>query len=145
MTSITVGAKIYAGQYGSTDRSARIKLGDTFFPNSPLGLSAKTTAGVDMGFDREPGGHAELHDDRGQVVLLPHRRARLRGRGRRRDWHEGEHLRLQPPRKESLIVLQFADASGKGSWIPDGWEIPTFLGSMAIVVIMVAVARWRRK
>ncbi len=55
MTSITVGAKIYAGQYGSTDRSARIKLGDTFFPNSPLGLSAKTTAGVDMGFDREPG------------------------------------------------------------------------------------------
>ncbi|MFE1996656.1 hypothetical protein [Streptomyces parvulus] len=42
-------------------------------------------------------------------------------------------------------MLQFADASGKGSWIPDGWEIPTFLGSMAIVVIMVAVARWRRK
>lgn len=48
-------------------------------------------------------------------------------------------------RKEPDIVLQFADASGKGAWIPDGWEIPIFLGSMAIVVIMVAVARWRRK
>ncbi|MET7441384.1 RHS repeat-associated core domain-containing protein, partial [Streptomyces sp. NPDC005568] len=34
----------------------RIKLGDTFFHNGPLGLSAKTTAGVDMGFNREPGG-----------------------------------------------------------------------------------------
>ncbi|WP_435807822.1 RHS repeat-associated core domain-containing protein [Streptomyces parvulus] len=56
MTSITVGAKTYAGQYGSTDQSERIKLGDTFFHNGPLGLSAKTTAGVDMGFNREPGG-----------------------------------------------------------------------------------------
>jgi RHS repeat-associated protein len=56
MTSITVGGKTYAGQYGSTDQSERIKLGDTFFHNGPLGLSAKTTAGVDMGFNREPGG-----------------------------------------------------------------------------------------
>ncbi|WP_406011206.1 DUF6531 domain-containing protein [Streptomyces sp. NBC_00637] len=56
MTSITVNSKAYAGQYGSTDQSERIKLGDTFFHNGPLGLSAKTTAGVDMGFNREPGG-----------------------------------------------------------------------------------------
>ncbi|MET9800298.1 RHS repeat-associated core domain-containing protein [Streptomyces sp. NPDC006368] len=56
LTSITVGGKTYAGQYGSTDQSERIKLGDTFFHNGPLGLSARTTAGVDMGFNREPGG-----------------------------------------------------------------------------------------
>ncbi|MCT7352983.1 DUF6531 domain-containing protein [Streptomyces sp. 15-116A] len=56
LTSLTVGGKTYAGQYGSTDQSERIKLGDTFFHNGPLGLSAKTTAGVDMGFNREPGG-----------------------------------------------------------------------------------------
>lgn len=56
LSSITVNNKTYAGQYGSTDQSERIKLGDTFFHNGPLGLSAKTTAGVDMGFNREPGG-----------------------------------------------------------------------------------------
>ncbi|WP_327187300.1 RHS repeat-associated core domain-containing protein [Streptomyces sp. NBC_01334] len=56
MTSITVNGKTYAGQYGSTDQSERIKLGDTFFHNGPLGLSAKSTGGVDMGFNREPGG-----------------------------------------------------------------------------------------
>ncbi|AYG78254.1 tRNA(Glu)-specific nuclease WapA [Streptomyces hundungensis] len=56
LASITVGGKAYAGQYGSTDQSERIRLGDTFFHNGPLGLSAKTTAGVDMGFNREPGG-----------------------------------------------------------------------------------------
>ncbi|MCK8681401.1 RHS repeat-associated core domain-containing protein [Streptomyces lichenis] len=56
MTSITVDSKTYAGQYASTDQSERIKLGDTFFHHGPLGLSAKTTAGVDMGFNREPGG-----------------------------------------------------------------------------------------
>ncbi|MFI9809443.1 RHS repeat-associated core domain-containing protein [Streptomyces sp. NPDC052301] len=56
MSSITVGGNTYAGQYGSTDQSERIKLGDTYFHNGPLGLSAKTTAGVDMGFNREPGG-----------------------------------------------------------------------------------------
>ncbi|MET9935130.1 MULTISPECIES: RHS repeat-associated core domain-containing protein [unclassified Streptomyces] len=56
LTSLTVGGKVYAGQYGSTDQSERIKLGDTFFHNGPLGLSAKTTAGVDTGFNREPGG-----------------------------------------------------------------------------------------
>ncbi|WP_455569845.1 RHS repeat-associated core domain-containing protein [Streptomyces roseus] len=56
LTSLTVGGKVYDGQYGSTDQSERIKLGDTFFHNGPLGLSAKTTAGVDMGFNREPGG-----------------------------------------------------------------------------------------
>ncbi|MFC0057299.1 RHS repeat-associated core domain-containing protein [Streptomyces actinomycinicus] len=56
LTSITAGGKAYAGQYGSTDQSERIKLGDTYFHNGPLGLSAKTTAGLDMGFNREPGG-----------------------------------------------------------------------------------------
>ncbi|MGW9498903.1 RHS repeat-associated core domain-containing protein [Streptomyces prasinus] len=56
MSSITVNGKTYAGQYGSTDQSERIKLGDTVFHNGPLGLAAKTTAGVDMGFNREPGG-----------------------------------------------------------------------------------------
>jgi hypothetical protein len=47
-----VGGKAYAGQYGSTDQSERIKLGDTAFHNGPLGLSAKTTTGVDMGFNQ---------------------------------------------------------------------------------------------
>lgn len=56
LTSLTVSGKVYDGQYGSTDQSERIKLGDTFFHNGPLGLSAKTTGGVDMGFNREPGG-----------------------------------------------------------------------------------------
>ncbi|WP_309051102.1 RHS repeat-associated core domain-containing protein [Streptomyces sp.] len=56
MTSVTVGGRTYAGQYGSTDQSERIKLGDTFFHNGPLGLSAKSTGGVDTGFNREPGG-----------------------------------------------------------------------------------------
>ncbi len=56
MTSITVNGKTYAGQYGSTDQSERVSLGDTFFHNGPLGLSAKSTGGVDMGFNREPGG-----------------------------------------------------------------------------------------
>ncbi|MGA5039825.1 RHS repeat-associated core domain-containing protein [Streptomyces capoamus] len=56
MSSLTVNGKSYAGQYGSTDQSERIRLGDTYFHNGPLGLSAKTTAGTDMGFNREPGG-----------------------------------------------------------------------------------------
>ncbi|WP_343235726.1 RHS repeat-associated core domain-containing protein [Streptomyces sp. SID10815] len=56
MSSITVNNKTYAGQYGSTDQSERVKLGDTLFHNGPLGLSAKTTGAVDMGFNREPGG-----------------------------------------------------------------------------------------
>ncbi len=56
MSSITVNGKTYNGQYGSTDQSERIRLGDTYYHNGPLGLSAKSTAGVDMGFNREPGG-----------------------------------------------------------------------------------------
>ncbi|MCS0601441.1 DUF6531 domain-containing protein [Streptomyces sp. LP11] len=56
LSSLTVNGKTYAGQYGSTDQSERIALGDTVFHNGPLGLSAKTTAGTDMGFNREPGG-----------------------------------------------------------------------------------------
>ncbi|OQQ13671.1 Wall-associated protein [Streptomyces sp. M41(2017)] len=56
MSAITVNGKTYAGKYGSTDQSERLQLGDTVFHNGPLGLSAKTTAGADMGFNREPGG-----------------------------------------------------------------------------------------
>ncbi len=56
LTSLTVAGKTYAGQYGSTDQSERIKLGDTYFHNGPLGLSATSTVGVDTGFNREPGG-----------------------------------------------------------------------------------------
>ncbi|NYV73291.1 hypothetical protein HW445_02925 [Streptomyces sp. UH6] len=55
-TSLTVDGTTCSGQYGSTDRSERIRLGDTFFRNGPPGLSAKTTGGVDMSFNREPGG-----------------------------------------------------------------------------------------
>ncbi|WP_008406600.1 RHS repeat-associated core domain-containing protein [Streptomyces sp. SM8] len=80
-TSLTVGGKTYAGQYGSTDQSERIKLGDTFFHHGPLGLSAASTAGVDTGFNREPGGtlnsmtrggksHYYLTDALGSVVAL---------------------------------------------------------------------------
>ncbi|MEV0123230.1 RHS repeat-associated core domain-containing protein [Streptomyces sp. NPDC050703] len=56
LTSLTVGGTTYAGQYGSTDQSERIKLGDTYFHNGPLGLSATSIAGKDTGFNREPGG-----------------------------------------------------------------------------------------
>ncbi|WLQ45218.1 RHS repeat-associated core domain-containing protein [Streptomyces laculatispora] len=56
MTSVTVAGKTYAGQYGSTDQSERIKLGDTFFHNGPIGLAGTSTAGIDTGFNREPEG-----------------------------------------------------------------------------------------
>ncbi|MGW1115452.1 RHS repeat-associated core domain-containing protein [Streptomyces albidoflavus] len=68
-TSLTVGGKTYAGQYGSTDQSERIKLGDTFFHNGPLGLSAKSTGGVDMGFNREPGGTLNSMTTGGKVYF----------------------------------------------------------------------------
>jgi hypothetical protein len=32
---LTVGGTTYAGQYGSTDQSERIRLGDTHFHNGP--------------------------------------------------------------------------------------------------------------
>ncbi|MFJ3508574.1 RHS repeat-associated core domain-containing protein [Streptomyces luteogriseus] len=51
-----MGGKAYAGQHGSTDQSERIRLGDTYSRNDPLGLSARTTAGADMGFNGEPRG-----------------------------------------------------------------------------------------
>lgn len=35
MTSVTVAGKTYAGQYGRTDQSERIELGDTFFHCGP--------------------------------------------------------------------------------------------------------------
>ncbi len=55
LTSLTVGGKTYTGQYGSTDQSERIRLGDTYFHNGPIGLAGTSTAGVDTGFNREPG------------------------------------------------------------------------------------------
>ncbi|GAA1351631.1 hypothetical protein GCM10009612_08730 [Streptomyces beijiangensis] len=51
-----MGGKTYAGEYASTDNSERTRLGDTDFHNGPIGLSAQTTDGADMGFIREPGG-----------------------------------------------------------------------------------------
>ncbi|MEU6393646.1 RHS repeat-associated core domain-containing protein [Streptomyces sp. NPDC046939] len=56
LTSLTVGGKSYTGQYSSTDQSERIRLGDTYFHNGPIGLAGASTAGVDTGFVREPGG-----------------------------------------------------------------------------------------
>ncbi|NEB75837.1 RHS repeat-associated core domain-containing protein [Streptomyces sp. SID14478] len=56
LTSLTVGGKTSTGQYGSTDQAERIRLGDTYFHNGPLGLAGTSTAGVDTGFVRESGG-----------------------------------------------------------------------------------------
>ncbi|WP_374196487.1 RHS repeat-associated core domain-containing protein [Streptomyces sp. b94] len=44
------------------------------------------------------GGHAELRDDWGEVLLLPHRRHRQRPRPRRRRRQAHAHLRLRPHR-----------------------------------------------
>ncbi|NUV77949.1 RHS repeat-associated core domain-containing protein [Streptomyces fungicidicus] len=68
-TSLTVGGKTYAAQYGATDQSERIKLGDTFFHNGPLGLAAKSTGGTDMGFNREPGGTLNSMTTGGKVYF----------------------------------------------------------------------------
>ncbi|RZE01521.1 Wall-associated protein, partial [Streptomyces albidoflavus] len=68
-TSLTVSGKTYAAQYGSTDQSERIKLGDTFFHNGPLGLSAKSQDGTDMGFNREPGGTLNSMTTGGKVYF----------------------------------------------------------------------------
>jgi YD repeat-containing protein len=43
-------------------------------------------------------GHVELHDDRGQELLLPHRRHRQRDRSGGRGRQQGRQLRLQPAR-----------------------------------------------
>ncbi|MHB9756550.1 RHS repeat-associated core domain-containing protein [Streptomyces sp. BYX5S] len=56
LISLTTGGKTYTGQYGSTDQSERIRLGDTYFHNGPIGLAGASTGGVDTGFVREPGG-----------------------------------------------------------------------------------------
>lgn len=32
--------------------------------------------------------------------------------------------------------------AGRGSYIPDGWEIPVFLGSLSVVIIMIVIGRW---
>ncbi|MFF5616052.1 RHS repeat-associated core domain-containing protein [Streptomyces albidoflavus] len=68
-TSLTVSGRTYAAQYGATDQSERIKLGDTFFHNGPLGLSAKSQGGTDMGFDREPGGTLNSMTTGGKVYF----------------------------------------------------------------------------
>ncbi|RZD87060.1 Wall-associated protein [Streptomyces albidoflavus] len=68
-TSLAVSGTTYAAQYGSTDQSERIKLGDTFFHNGPLGLSAKSQDGTDMGFNREPGGTLNSMTTGGKVYF----------------------------------------------------------------------------
>ncbi|MFF3711790.1 RHS repeat-associated core domain-containing protein [Streptomyces phaeochromogenes] len=56
LTSLTVGGKTYPGEYGSTDNSERLRLGDTYYHPGPIGLAAETTTGVDTGFVLEPEG-----------------------------------------------------------------------------------------
>ncbi|WP_307679905.1 RHS repeat-associated core domain-containing protein [Streptomyces sp. V4I2] len=56
LTSLTVAGKTYAGEYGSTDSSERLRLGDTYFHPGPIGLAAETTSGTDTGFVREAEG-----------------------------------------------------------------------------------------
>lgn len=37
-------------------------------------------------------------------------------------------------------------SEGKGSWIPDGWQIPIFLISISCVVITtLAIRKWNEK
>ncbi|MEU9191344.1 hypothetical protein AB0D14_44095 [Streptomyces sp. NPDC048484] len=50
------GDKTSIGRYGSTYQSERIRLGDTCIHNGAPGRSGTSTAGVDTGFNREPGG-----------------------------------------------------------------------------------------
>ncbi|WP_308402271.1 RHS repeat-associated core domain-containing protein [Streptomyces sp. AN091965] len=57
LTSLTQGGQDLKGRYASTDQSERTQFGDTTFHHGPVGLSSKTTAGVDMNFTREPGGN----------------------------------------------------------------------------------------
>ncbi|MFI7388033.1 RHS repeat-associated core domain-containing protein [Streptomyces sp. NPDC049813] len=56
MTSVTLSWRNFRGQYASTDQSERIQLAGTYFHNGPIGLAGASTAGVDTGFVREPGG-----------------------------------------------------------------------------------------
>ncbi|MEV7192679.1 RHS repeat-associated core domain-containing protein [Streptomyces sp. NPDC093510] len=56
LTSLTQGGQEFKGRYASTDQSERTQFGDTAFHHGPVGLSAKTTGGVDMNFTREPSG-----------------------------------------------------------------------------------------
>lgn len=56
-TSITQGGQEFKGRYASTDQSERTQFGDTTFHQGPVGLSSKTTGGVDMDFTREPNGN----------------------------------------------------------------------------------------
>ncbi|MFD5698493.1 RHS repeat-associated core domain-containing protein [Streptomyces lasiicapitis] len=56
-TSLTQGGQEFKGRYASTDQSERLQFGDTTFHHGPVGLSSRTTAGVDMNFTREPSGN----------------------------------------------------------------------------------------
>ncbi|MEU9609870.1 RHS repeat-associated core domain-containing protein [Streptomyces sp. NPDC048057] len=56
LTSLTHGGTTYQGRYASTDQSERTEFGGTLFHHGPVGLSAKTTGGVDTNFVREPRG-----------------------------------------------------------------------------------------
>lgn len=56
-TSITQGGQEFKGRYASTDQSERTQFGDTTFHHGPVGLSSKTTGGVDMDFTHEPNGN----------------------------------------------------------------------------------------
>ena len=56
LTSTTVGGHKYDAEYASTDNSERVKVGDTFFHQGPIGLAATSTAGEDTGFVREAPG-----------------------------------------------------------------------------------------
>ncbi|GAA3143437.1 RHS repeat-associated core domain-containing protein [Streptomyces rectiviolaceus] len=56
LTALTQGGKEFKGRYASTDNSERVQFGDTTFHHGPVGLSSKTTGGVDMDFTHEPNG-----------------------------------------------------------------------------------------
>lgn len=70
MTSITTEGKTYVGQYGSTDQSERIKPGDIYFHNGPLG---HLDGWCGHRIQPRTRGHAELHE-REHVLLQPARR-----------------------------------------------------------------------
>jgi hypothetical protein len=53
---LTVGGKTYQADYAGTTNAERTRIGATAFHHSQLGLSAKTVAGQDTGFIRDPEG-----------------------------------------------------------------------------------------
>ncbi|MFE2973820.1 hypothetical protein [Streptomyces sp. NPDC059258] len=61
MASISTGGKAYAGQYGSTGKSERIKLGNTI-PQRPFRSVRHLNGRIGQGIRPRTRGHAELHD-----------------------------------------------------------------------------------